>query len=85
MESVQLIADLYRKLIRILADRPDQITLEVVTGPAGLIFRVSADAEDIGKLIGKQGRNAVALRTILSAIGQKERLKIALEINDGRH
>ena len=72
--------DLLRNLVRALVDHPEQIEVVVVEGKQTLVLELKVAKEDMGKVIGKQGRNAAALRTILAAAYGKEKKRIVLEI-----
>jgi hypothetical protein len=52
-----------------MVDKPDDVSIEVVKVPDGMILRYSVAASDVGKLIGAQGRNARSLRVIVAALG----------------
>ena len=54
-------------LARGLVDHPEEVEVEEVSEPDALVFELKVAEQDLGKVIGKQGRNAKALRTILSA------------------
>ena len=72
-ETIELIA-------RALVDEPDVVSVAVVGGGNTSILELTVAKTDIGKIIGKQGRTADALRTILSAVSAKERKRAVLEI-----
>ena len=67
-------------LARGLVDRPEEVEVEEVSEPDALVFELKVAEEDLGKVIGKQGRTAKALRTILSAASAKSRRRVVLEI-----
>jgi uncharacterized protein len=67
-------------LARGLVDRPEEVEVEEVSEPDALVFELKVAEEDLGKVIGKQGRTAKALRTILSAASAKTRRRVILEI-----
>lgn len=67
-------------LARGLVDRPEEVEVEEVSEPDGLVYELKVAEEDLGKVIGKQGRTAKALRTILSAASAKSRRRVILEI-----
>ncbi len=56
-------------LVRGIVDNPDDVTVELVTGRRGRTIEVRVNPEDLGKVIGRNGRTAKALRTITTAIG----------------
>ena len=72
--------DLVDFLARGLVDHPEQVEVEEIEEPDALVFELKVAEEDLGKVIGKQGRTAKALRTILSAASAKSRRRVILEI-----
>ncbi|MEO7668709.1 MAG: KH domain-containing protein [Polyangia bacterium] len=67
-------------LARGLVDSPEAVVVEEVDEPDALVFELKVAEPDLGKVIGKQGRTAKALRTILSAASSKMRRRVILEI-----
>ena len=63
-----------------LVDTPDEVTVEEMEEDGAAVFELTVAEEDLGKVIGKQGRTARALRTILSAAASKLRTRALLEI-----
>jgi predicted RNA-binding protein YlqC (UPF0109 family) len=63
-----------------LVDRPDEVTVEEMEEEGAAVFELTVAEEDLGKVIGKQGRTARALRTVLSAAASKLRTRAVLEI-----
>jgi predicted RNA-binding protein YlqC (UPF0109 family) len=63
-----------------LVDQPDLVSVTEIVGLHTSIVEVKVAEADIGKIIGKQGRTAVALRTILSAVSAKGKKRSVLEI-----
>jgi predicted RNA-binding protein YlqC (UPF0109 family) len=80
MRDTQQIADLMTDLIRLIVDKPDEARIEILPKLGGAIFRLSLAPDDVGKVIGKDGRNAASLRGILEAIARKTKQKISLKI-----
>lgn len=74
--------ELVEYIVRSLVDNPDQVELNVIEGEKATILELRVSPEDIGKVIGKQGRIAKALRTILSATSTKTGKHASLEILD---
>jgi predicted RNA-binding protein YlqC (UPF0109 family) len=72
--------DLIQGLAEALVDKPESVTVEVITEPASTVLRLRVAPEDIGKVIGKQGRTARSIRTILSAASMKLQHRFALDI-----
>ena len=75
-----------RELIEIMAkalvDHPDQVGVSEIAGEHALVIELRTAQEDLGKIIGKKGRNAQAMRTILNAASAKLRKRVVLEIID---
>ncbi|MES1157506.1 MAG: KH domain-containing protein [Haliangium ochraceum] len=67
-------------LARGLVDHPEEVVVEEVDEPDALVFELKVAEQDLGKVIGKQGRTAKALRTVLSAASSKMRRRVILEI-----
>ena len=77
-EEKELIEDLAKKLV----DNPDGVSVKVIEGEKSTILELKVDQSDIGKIIGKRGRIASALRTILFATSMKSGKRMILEIID---
>jgi len=58
--------------IKLLVDKPDEVKIDIVETEQRLIFELTVGEGDYGKVIGKQGRNISALRTLVFAINAKE-------------
>ncbi|RUM91148.1 hypothetical protein SAMN06269117_11931 [Balnearium lithotrophicum] len=63
-----------------LVDNPDAVSVNETEGERTVVIELKVDPKDLGKVIGKQGRTAKALRTILSAAAAKQGKKAVLEI-----
>jgi predicted RNA-binding protein YlqC (UPF0109 family) len=72
--------DLIRHIAQALVDNPKQVTVTEVKGDNTSVLELKVAKEDLGKVIGKHGRTAQAMRTILSAASAKERIRTILEI-----
>jgi len=72
--------DLIADMANALVDQPDQVTVTEIEGGQTVVFELSVAKNDMGKVIGKNGRNALALRTILSAAAGKAKKRYVLEI-----
>jgi len=71
---------LIEMISKALVDKPDQVEVTEVEGEQTTVIELRVAKEDLGKVIGKQGRTARALRTILSAASTKLRKRSVLEI-----
>ncbi len=58
-------------LVKGIVDNPDDVEVELVTGRRGRTLEVRVNPEDLGKVIGRNGRTAKALRTVMTALGGK--------------
>jgi uncharacterized protein len=67
---------------RWLVDHPDEVSVSEVEGERGSILEISVHPEDIGKIIGKQGRIIRALRTVTRAAAQREGESVSVEVVD---
>ncbi len=72
--------DLIKFMAQALVDQPDQVEVAEVAGEQTSVIELRVAKEDLGKVIGKQGRTAKAMRTILSAASTKIRKRTVLEI-----
>jgi predicted RNA-binding protein YlqC (UPF0109 family) len=73
-------SDLVLEIARALVDSPENVSVEVIGEAEGTILRLRVAQSDVGKVIGKQGRTARSLRTILSAASMKQRHRFSLDI-----
>lgn len=74
--------ELVEFVVRNLVDNPEAVNVNVVEGDKVTILELSVAPEDIGKVIGKQGRIAKAIRTLIAASSSKSGRHISLEILD---
>ncbi|MDI6779952.1 MAG: KH domain-containing protein [Bacteroidota bacterium] len=65
-----------------LVDKPEEVSITEELKDNKVVFKLKVDESDIGKVIGKKGKTAQALRTLLSAVGAKEGKRAILEIVD---
>ena len=72
--------EMIEMIAKALVDKPDQVEVSEVEGEQTTVIELRVAKEDLGKVIGKQGRTARALRTILSAASTKLRKRSVLEI-----
>ena len=74
--------DLVEYIAKSLVDDPSGVEVNVIEGEKSTILELKVSADDIGKVIGKHGRIAKAIRTVLSASASKTGKRIVLEILD---
>jgi predicted RNA-binding protein YlqC (UPF0109 family) len=72
--------DLVREIARALVDVPDAVEVEAVSREENTVLRLRVAPEDVGKVIGKQGRTARSVRTILGAVSMKLHHRFTLDI-----
>lgn len=68
------------QIAKALVDAPREVTLDVAEKPESTILRLRVAPGDVGKVIGRQGRTARSIRTLLAAVGMKYHHRFALEI-----
>jgi predicted RNA-binding protein YlqC (UPF0109 family) len=74
------VKELVEFIVKSLVDKPESVRIEEVEGEKASIIELRVDNGDLGKVIGKQGRTAKAIRTIINASGVKSGKKVVLEI-----
>lgn len=72
--------ELIEMIAKALVDSPDQVVVNAIEGEQSTVLELKVAQSDLGKVIGKQGRTARSIRTILGAAGMKLRRRFTLEI-----
>jgi len=72
--------ELVEVMAKALVDKPEDVSVNEIDGEKTTVFELRVSAGDLGKVIGKQGKTARAMRTILSASGTKIGKRCVLEI-----
>jgi predicted RNA-binding protein YlqC (UPF0109 family) len=72
--------ELVEQIAKALVDQPDKVQVREVSGEQTTVLELRVATEDLGKVIGKQGKTARAVRTLLAAAGMKVRKRYVLEI-----
>jgi predicted RNA-binding protein YlqC (UPF0109 family) len=67
-------------IAKALVDKPEEVMVREVEGEQTSVLELSVAREDLGKVIGKQGRTARAIRTLLGAVSAKVKKRVVLEI-----
>ena len=80
MSSDGSMKELITYIARALVDKPEDVSVNEIVGEQTSVIELKVAKEDLGKVIGKQGRTARAMRTILSAASTKVRKRSVLEI-----
>jgi predicted RNA-binding protein YlqC (UPF0109 family) len=73
---------LISEIVKALVDKPDEVQIKEVIGEHAHVLELSVAKEDLGKVIGKQGRTARAIRALLTATAGRDNRKARLEILD---
>ena len=79
-DEARALKELVESVARALVDNPEQVTVEATEEDTALVLRLRAASADIGRVIGKQGRTAKAMRTLLHAIAARSKRRAVLEI-----
>ncbi len=72
--------DLITEIVKALVDQPDEVSVNEIEGSRTIVLEVRVEKMDMGKVIGKRGRTAHAIRTILSAASGKIRQRYLFEL-----
>jgi predicted RNA-binding protein YlqC (UPF0109 family) len=72
--------ELVEEIAKGLVDHPENVQVKAIDGAQATVLELRVHAEDLGKVIGRQGRTAKAIRTLLGAAGIKAHKRFSLEI-----
>jgi len=81
---VSAVREVVEVLARALTDRPEEVHVVETEHKGTTLVELYVGAGELGRVIGKQGRTAAALRTLASSAGEKDGKTVTLEIRDGR-
>ena len=76
MDMVEMVRFVAQRLV----DKPDAVDVREVDGPESVVIELRVDPDDMGKVIGKQGRIAKAIRSVVKAAASREEKKVIVEI-----
>ena len=74
------IKDLIERIVRALVDHPERVSVTQIEGTHSVVLELAVAPDDVGKVIGKKGIHADAIRRIVHAIGGKTKKRYVLEI-----
>jgi predicted RNA-binding protein YlqC (UPF0109 family) len=77
------VSQLLQRVVCTMVDHPEEVTIQVEAEADGATLTIHANPEDVGKVIGSQGRTAKSLRTIVSGIGRKLGRRFTIVIDEG--
>jgi len=80
MEGAPVLKELVESMAKVLVEQPDQVHVEAVEDPATTTLKLRVAPGDLGRVIGKQGRTARAIRTLLQAAAARAKKRVVLEI-----
>lgn len=69
-------------VVKHLVDNPDQVNVDRKVDEMGVLLTLDVSAEDMGKIIGRSGNTAKAIRTLLRVVGMKNNARVNLKINE---
>ncbi|ENZ01768.1 KH domain-containing protein [Clostridium thermobutyricum] len=72
--------ELVEMIAKSLVDKPEEVRVNEIAGEQSIILELKVAPEDMGKVIGKQGRIAKAIRTVVKAVAIKEEKRVVVEI-----
>ncbi|MEI7580972.1 MAG: KH domain-containing protein [bacterium] len=75
-----MLKDLVEHIVKKLVDKPEAVQVSEVNGEQAIIIELRVASEDLGKVIGKEGRTARSIRTLVHAAATKEKKRAVLEI-----
>ena len=74
------VKDLIEYVVKALADKPEAVSLSEIEGETSIVLELRVDQEDMGRMIGREGRTINAMRSIARVLGAKMGKKVTLEI-----
>ena len=81
-EGTPVFKELVEYVAKVLVDQPDQVHVEAVEDSTTTTLKLRVAPEDLGRVIGKQGRTARAIRTLLHATAARAKRRVVLEIQE---
>jgi len=79
-ESTESVVELVEVIAKSLVDEPKEVSVEAVEGNQSCVLELSVHSSDLGKVIGRKGRTAKSIRTLLGAVSMKHNHRYTLEI-----
>lgn len=69
-------------VVKALVDKPEKVQINRTVDEMGVLLSLTVDSEDMGKIIGRQGNTAKAIRTLLRVVGMKNDARVNLKVNE---
>ena len=79
-DTMSLVKELVEYIVKKLVDHPDKVSVSEISGEQATIIELRVAPEDLGKVIGKEGRTARSIRTLVHAAASKDKKRAVLEI-----
>jgi len=79
-ETGTIMRDLIQQILRMLVDHPDDVRIVEMAGESKLVYEVRCHSDDIGKVIGKDGKTVGAVRALLNVIAARGNKRVLLEV-----
>lgn len=70
------------QVVKALVDKPEKVQITRVVDEMGVLLTLTVDQDDMGKIIGRSGNTAKAIRTLLRVVGMKNNARVNLKINE---
>lgn len=74
------VRDLVEYIAKALADKPDAVSVSEIEGETSLVLELRVDHDDMGRMIGREGRTINSMRSLSRVLGAKQGMKVTLEI-----
>jgi uncharacterized protein len=84
-EMLSQMSQLVTQIARALVDKPEEVVVRGMEGANTMVLELHVGKGDVGKVIGRQGRTAYAIRTLVGAVSAKIKKRTVLEIIDEQH
>ena len=82
MDNQTVLKEWLTDTVRLLVDSPDDVRVDALATETGILLRITAASGDVGKIIGKNARNAQSLRVLAHAIAMKLKTSVSIDIVD---
>lgn len=79
-QDTESVVEMIEVIAKSLVDEPDEVSVQAVNGSQSCVVELSVHASDLGKVIGRKGRTAKSIRTLLGAVSMKHNHRYTLEI-----
>jgi uncharacterized protein len=78
----ELDKEFLENVVKTLVDKPEKVEINRTVDEMGVLLTLTVDRDDMGKIIGRQGNTAKAIRTLLRVVGMKNDARVNLKINE---